>query len=466
MRTDPRKAVLIEGPVGKTLVNLTIPMMFGIISMVAFNLVDTLLVGRLGAMELAALSYTFPVVLVIMSLSMGLGIGASAVISVAIGEGNHQKVRRLTTDSIVLSVLIVAVFAFAGQLTIGPVFTALGAPPHILVHTRRYMRIWYFGMICVVVPMVGNNAIRASGDTKTPAIIMTTAALINLAVDPLLIFGLGPFPRLEIAGAAIATVCARTTTLIVSLYILAVRKKMLTLQIPSMRELLDSWKRILYIGIPAASTRIIIPLATGVITRLLSAYGPETVAGYGVASRIEFFLLTVVLALSAVLAPFVGQNWGAGRHDRVRNGIKFSKQFSLVYGVVLIGVLALIARPLASIFSKDDTVITNIATYLRIVPFGYGLQGVLLICVSAMNVLNKPLHAVLLSLVQMFVVYIPLAYLGSNLFGVRGVYGALAISYLLSGIFSHLILNRILDKNEKTKSPRTGKEDLFAAACH
>ena len=289
MRTDSRKAVLIEGPVGKTLVNLTIPMMFGIISMVAFNLVDTLLVGRLGAMELAALSYTFPVVLVIMSVSMGLGIGASAVISVAIGEGNHQKVRRLTTDSIVLSVLIVAVFAIAGQLTIDPVFTALGAPPHILIHTRRYMRIWYFGMICVVVPMVGNNAIRASGDTTTPAIIMTTAALINLAVDPLLIFGLGPFPRLEIAGAAIATVCARTTTLIVSFYILAVRKKMLTLQIPSMRELLDSWKRILYIGIPAASTRIIIPLATGVITRLLSAYGPETVAGYGVASRIEFF---------------------------------------------------------------------------------------------------------------------------------------------------------------------------------
>jgi Na+-driven multidrug efflux pump len=117
--------------------------------------------------------------------------------------------------------------------------------------------------------------------------------------------------------------------------------------------------------------------------------------------------------------------------------------------VVLIGVLALIARPLASIFNKDETVVTNIAMYLRIVPFGYGLQGVLLICVSAMNVLNRPLHAASIALVQMFAVYVPLAYLGSNLFGPRGVYGALAVSYVLSGIFSHLILNRILDKNEK-----------------
>ena len=449
MRTDPKNAVLIEGPVPRTLVKLMIPMVFGIISMVAFNLVDTILVGRLGAMELAALSYTFPVVMVIMSLAMGLGTGVSAVISVAIGEGNHRRVRRLTTDSIFLSLLIVMVFVIAGQLTIDSVFTALGAPQHILVHTRRYMRIWYFGMICVVVPMVGNNAIRASGDTKTPAIIMTMAALINLAVDPLLIFGLGPFPKLGIAGAAIATVCARTTTLIVSLYVLGVRKKMLTSRIPSMTELLDSWKRILYIGLPAASTRIIIPLATGVITRLLSSYGPETVAGYGVATRIEFFLLTTVLALSVVLAPFLGQNWGAGLHDRVRKGVRFSKQFSLIYGAASIVVLALIAKPLASIFNKDAAVVANIAAFLLIVPFGYGLQGVFLMCVSAMNVLNKPLYAALLSVVQMFVLYVPLAYFGSRFFGYRGVYGALAVSYVLAGIFAHLVLNRILDKMKR-----------------
>jgi putative MATE family efflux protein len=448
MQPKSRKAVLVEGPVGRTLVNLTVPMMFGIISMVAFNLVDTIFIGRLGAIELAALSYTFPVVLVIASIAMGLGIGTSAVISVAIGEGNDHKVRRLTTDSLVLSLIIVAVFAIAGLFTIEPVFTALGAPRDILPLIRQYMRVWYFGMICLVVPMVGNNAIRASGDTKTPGIIMMIAAVVNIIFDPLLIFGIGPFPRLEIAGAAIATVFARAITLTVSLYVLGWRKRMITLEIPRIREVLNSWKRILYIGIPSASTRIIIPLATGVITRILSVYGPETVAGYGVSSRIEFFLLTVILALAAVLAPFVGQNVGAGRHDRVRSAIKFSKQFSLIYGVVLIGVLAVIARPLATIFNKDETVVATITSYLRIVPLGYSLQGILMLCAASMNVLNRPLHAAAISIAQMFVLYIPLALLGSSMFGVRGVYGALAFAYVLAGVAAHLLLKRVLDRNE------------------
>jgi putative MATE family efflux protein len=423
-------------------------MVFGIISMVAFNLVDTMLVGRLGATELAALSYTFPVVMVIMSVAMGLGTGASAVISVAIGEGDHRRVRRLTTDSIFLSLVIVIVFVIAGQLSIDTVFSALGAPPHILRLIKQYMRIWYFGVICVVVPMVGNNAIRASGDTRTPAVIMTIAAFINLAVDPLLIFGLGPFPRLGIAGAAIATVCARTTTLIVSLYVLGVRKNMLTAHIPAFKELLDSWKRILFIGLPAASTRIIMPIAAGIITRLLSSYGPEAVAGFGVATRIEFFLLTTLLALSVVLAPFIGQNWGAGRHDRVQQGIRFSKQFSLIYGVACIVLLMPFAKPLASLFNEDAAIVANIATYLMIVPIGYGLQGVFLMSVSSMNVLNKPLHAALVSVLQMFALYIPIAYAVSRFFEYRGVYGALALSYILAGILSHLVLNRILEKSE------------------
>jgi putative MATE family efflux protein len=213
MRERENKAVLVEGPVGRMLINLTAPMILGIVSIVAFNLVDTFFVGQLGIPELAALSYTFPVVLVLGSLAIGLGTGASAVISRAIGEGNEHKVKRLTTDSLILAVLIVAAFAILGLFTIDRVFTMLGAPPNILPLIREYMRIWYIGSICVVVPMVGNSAIRAAGDTRTPGIIMMIAAVVNCIFDPLLIFGIGPFPRLEIAGAAIATVIARTTTL-------------------------------------------------------------------------------------------------------------------------------------------------------------------------------------------------------------------------------------------------------------
>lgn len=428
----------------KILIKLTIPMTFGIVGMVAFNLVDTYFVGRLGTKELAALSFTFPIVLLVNSLALGLGIGASAVISRAIGEGDQHRVKRLTTDSLVLAISLVTLFVVVGLFTIDPVFRLLGARGEMLDMVRQYMSIWYFGMPFVVVPMVGNNAIRATGDTKTPSAIMLVAVFCNFIMDPLLIFGIGPFPRLGIAGAAIATVISRSVTFTVSLSVLCFRDKMITFVIPKLKEVFESWKRILYIGLPTAGTRIIVPLAIGIITRIVSTYGKEAVAAYGVSSRLEFFALTVVVALSSVLAPFVGQNWGAGKQDRVKKAVAYSEQFSMIWGFAVFIILTTLARPIAGIFNSNPAVITAIVLYLRVVSIGYGLQGVIMLTGSAMNVLNRPFHAAGVRIAQMFILYIPLALIGSRLFGLTGVFVALAIAYCGAGIASHYILARIM----------------------
>jgi putative MATE family efflux protein len=446
--SDGNMAVLTEGPVARTLVRLTGPMILGIAGMVAFNLTDTFFVGRLGLIELAALSFTFPVVLVVSSLALGLGIGASAVISRAIGRGDAQGVRRLATDSLTLALLIVAIIVAIGFFTIGPVFARLGATQRVLPLIKQYMQIWYMGMIFVVVPMVGNNAIRARGDTKTPAIIMLIAVLVNIVMDPLLIFGIGPFPRLELAGAAIATVLARMTTFCVSLYVLNFRYGMLTRARVRMGAVLDSWRRILFIGVPAAGARLIIPVAIGVITRIISSYGEEAVAGYGVASRIEFFALAVVMALSSVIGPFVGQNLGAGEHDRVNKGIRLSNRFVIFWGIGVFAILALPARWIVSLFSGDSAVVGTAALYLRIVPLGYALQGVFIISTSTMNVLKKPFHAAALAVFEMFVLMVPLAYLGSHLFGLIGIFGAIPFAYIVTGLAACLLLGRFLVRAE------------------
>ncbi|HDY74468.1 MAG TPA: MATE family efflux transporter, partial [Euryarchaeota archaeon] len=300
--------MLVEGAVGKMLFRMAVPMVFGMLGIVVFNLADTFFVAQLGTPELAALSFTFPVVLVVGSIAMGLGVGVSAVISRAIGKGDHNRVQRLTTDSLVLALLIVVVAVILGIFTINPLFTQLGATPEIIALIRQYMTIWYLGAVFVIVPMVGNNAIRATGDTKTPGMIMVVAATINIILDPILIFGLGPFPMLGLKGAAIATVIARATTLIVALWVLIYRDKMVSFDLPSYKTLLASWSPVLYIGLPAAGTKIIFPFAIGVVTRLLASYGPSAVAAFGVATRIEFFALIAVIALSTVVGPFVGQN--------------------------------------------------------------------------------------------------------------------------------------------------------------
>ena len=440
MQNSRSKAKLIEGHIGKTLTKMTIAMTLGMVGMVAFNLVDTFFVGKLGTDQLAALSFTFPVVLVVSSIALGLGFGASAVISRAIGEGDNHKVQRLTTDSLLLSFLIVFGFVLIGQFTIEPLFKALGATASILPYIKTYMRIWYLGMPFVVVPMVGNNAIRATGDAKTPSIIMLVAVCVNTVLDPLFIFGIGPFPELGIKGAAIATIISRFTTFSVALWVLTKREKMISYKIPKISEIIDSWKKVLFIGVPIAGARVIIPITIGIITRMVSAYGITAVAGFGVASRIEFFSLAVIHALASVFGPFIGQNIGAKKYDRVHTAINISHRFTILWEIVIWLLLIFLRNPIAGIFNKDPQVISTIALYLTIVPLSYTLQGIFILSTTALNVMHKPLQAACLTIFQMFILYIPLAVLGSRLFGLTGIFAAVALSYIISGIISRVVL--------------------------
>ncbi len=454
---NAKKALLIEGPVGKTLIKLTIPMIIGIIGIVLFNLIDTFFVGQLGITQLAAISFTFPVVFVLGSLAMGLGIGTSAVVSKAIGGGDHTKVQRLTSDSLLLSFLVVFIFSLIGLLTIEPIFYLLGATPEVMPHIKEYMTIWYLGMAFVVVPMVGNNAIRATGDTKTPSIVMLVAAGVNIILDPLLIFGFGPIPRMELAGAALATVIARMVTFGVAMWVLYYRERMITLARFPLGVMLASWKQVLYVGLPAATTNMIIPIGSGVITSMLAVYGPEAVAGFGVASRLEILALTVVLALGSVLAPFTGQNWGAGKSERVYIGIRYSQQFAMAWGMLMLGLFLVLAPIIAPLFNDDPQVTSVIVTYLWLVPLSYGLHGVLMLSSAAMNILNKPLQAAILGFMRMFGFYIPLGYAGSYLFGIPGIFGAATIANIIAGIAAYLWLKKILaaDRHVVPTSPQT-----------
>ena len=441
--------MLTEGPAGRTLLRLTVPMVAGIIGMVAFNLTDTFFVGRLGTLELAALSFTYPVVLVLVRFTLGLGIGASALISRAVGRGDTHAVRRLTTDSLSLALLTVVIFVIAGFIAMDPVFRALGATGDILPMVKTYMSIWLAGLLFVFFPMISNFAIRANGDTKTPALIMLVAVTANIILDPLLIFGLGPFPRLGLAGAAVATVLTRTITFALSLYIVHFRMRMLTFERVPLTEVLASWKRLLYIGLPAAVTRVIAPLGIGAITSLIARSGPKPVAAFGVAVKIEFFAMAVIFALSSVLGPFTGQNWGAARKGRVDRGISLSNRFAFLWGIGMFALLAALARPIASIFSGDPGVVSTIVLYTRSVAAAYCMYGIFVISSLVLNVLHRPIHATLLAVGQTFVLTVPMAWAGMRLAGLKGLFAGIGVSYGLAGIAAWLVLRHALSKLEE-----------------
>ncbi len=441
---------LTSGPVLPTLLRLTAPMVMGIASLVIFQLADTYFVGRLGTEPLAAISFTFPVILVINSVALGIGLGAAVVISRAIGSGDQHRVRVLTTHSLLLALLIVALFVLTGLLTIKPLFRLLGAKPDIIILLQQYMNIWYLGMIFVVVPMVGNNAIRATGDTLTPGLMMAFGAVVNVILDPLLIFGIGPFPEMGISGAALATVISRSVTFSVALYVLAIREDMIPCSASTVKELLRSWGTILHIGIPTSLARMVLPLATGIIVRFLSYYGAAAVAAYGVATRIEFLGMTVIIAVSSVMAPFVGQNRGAKLFDRIRRGIWSGKIFALSWGIGFGLIVILAARPIALFFNSDPNYVSVLVSYLRIVPITYGMHGILLICVAAINVLKRPFLAAGMVAGEMFILCIPIAWLFSYPLGPTGIFGAISISFLLAGVGGHFVLKKIINWEEES----------------
>jgi len=243
---------LTKGPIAPLLTKLTWPMIFGMAGMVIFNMVDTFWVGKLGVSELAAIGFTFPVIMMISSIAMGLGIGTTSLISRMIVKESRQTIQQYSVDAINLSLVIIVVFVIAGQLTLKPLFTALGVSAELMPLVKEYMVTWYWGMIFLVVPMVGNNIIRATGDTFRPGMIMVAAAVVNMILDPFLIFGWGPFPEMGLRGAALATVFSRAFGMIITVYILVWKEKLLGLYVPKIRQVLATWKKILAVSGPAA----------------------------------------------------------------------------------------------------------------------------------------------------------------------------------------------------------------------
>lgn len=439
-----RRAALLEGPVGPTLLRMAGPMVLGLTAVILISVVDTFYVGQLGTRPLAAMSFTFPVVFFVMSIAMGLGVGMTSVVSRALGENDLDRVRRLTTHGLLLANTVVVVVALAGLATIGPVFRSLGAEPDLIEMIKDYMVPWYIGVGFLVIPMVGNAAIRATGDTKTPSLIMMLAGAINIGLDPLFIFGIGPFPRLELQGAAIATLISYSVTFVASFWILARREHMLDFSRVTGTALLQSWRHQLTIGIPATATNMMIPLAAGVLTRLVASHGAPAVAAYGVGTRVEALVLIGVSALSTSIAPFAGQNFGARRFGRLGEAFRFCVRSGFVYGAIVAVALALAAPMLARLFNDDPEVITNIVRYLRIIPATYAVFAVALVASAVFNSTNHPLRSAFIVGLRLFGLAVPLALVGSSLAGLDGIFGAIGVANLIVGVVAWLMVRWFL----------------------
>lgn len=437
---------LIQGDIASKLKSMTVPVVMGMILLMTFSLVDTYFVSLIGTNELAAISFTFPVTFTVISLTIGLGIGTSAVIGKAMGQSETSQAKRMATASLMLGILMVGSLATLGYISIPLIFSLMGATDPLLGLIYDYMSVWYLSAVFMSVPMIGNSVLRASGDTTTPSVIMAMGGAINAILDPILIFGWLGFPAMGIMGAAVATCIAWSVCAVYLVYLLGFKRNLMEPSWLSWRSFISTVKPILSIGLPAAGSNMLTPIAGAIVTAIVATHGAEAVAAWGVGSRIESIATIVVLALSMSLPPFISQNFGANQSHRIIDAYRMCINFVLLWQLLVFVILAVSSAYVAGMFADDEQVIHLLALFLLIVPLGYGVQGIIILTNSSFNAMHEPMSAVWLSIIRLFVFFVPFAFIGSELFGMKGLLIGCVIANFLTAIVSYTWFNKRLMK--------------------
>lgn len=436
---------LVEKKVMVTLFRMAFPMLAGTIAMNAYNLVDTWYVSKLGTISLAAMGFTFPVVMLLTFIAGGIGTGVTTLTSHAIGRVDHNTASRLVTHGIILIVIVSVMLSITGYLSINPVFKRIGANEQTLPLVRDYMKVWYLGAATMAFPMMGNGILISLGDSRAASRFMVLGAGLNCILDPIMIFGWFGFPAMGIFGAALATVISQSASSIWLFYLLSIKHHLLNFKHPEIGSFFKSCKSIMGFAIPGSFSMILMPISSAVITALISRYGNEAVAAASAASRIEMFAFVIPMALGISLVPFVSQNFGAGRIDRIREAKTYSTRFAFLYSVCIAFIFFLTAPVLARIFTHDAKVVEIFIIYIRIISFGYGMMEIHRYCGFMLTGIHKPVFSTLINVIRVLVLLVPLSFLGSKYIGIRGIFIGRLITDLTAGTIAFIWISLILN---------------------
>ncbi len=438
-------SVLVQNSVKRTLVAMALPMLAGTFAINAYGLTDAWFVGRLGTYPLAAIGFAYPVIMLFSCVSIGLGSGITALTSHALGRNDREGAAHFATYGLAFAGGTAAVIAIAGYLSVEPVFRQLGADEHSLPLVIEFMQVWYLGAPVMCLPMVGNGILISMGDSRSASRLMMLGAFVNLVLNPILIFGHLGLPTLGVRGSALATVLAHSVST-VWLIRLLLRGGLLMTGGWRWLDAAAAVRRILGFGIPGVLSMSLMPISATVITRILSGFGNEAVAASGVAGRIEMFAFIIPMALGMSIMPFVSQNYGALRPDRIREAADVAYRFAMLYGIGVALVFFASARWLGAVFSPDAGVANVLVAYIRTVAFGYGLMEMHRYSAMILTGLHRPVSSTALNGMRVLLLLIPLSWLGARLHGVQGVFLGRLVSDILAGSIGALWVHRKLKR--------------------
>jgi len=429
------------GSIPKHLVTFAMPMFLGSLLQGLYSTVDSIWVGRyLGAQALGAVSVSMPIVFGMVSMVMGLTMASTTMISQYRGARMEKEVHRTVTNSLMLITVLGICVAIVGILVRYPVLRLINTPTEILDDAADYLGIFLAGTVFAFLYNAGSAILRGVGDSRNPVIFMAYATVINIILDPLMIIGVGPFPRMGIAGAALATMIAQAVSAFLTLRHLRYKTDLMDLSRENLRLEKRLVKQLLKIGLPAGVQQTVVSFANIVVASVINHFGPIVVAAHGAAARLDQFSFMPAQALSLSVSVLVGQNLGADKSERVKDVVKWGS----IITTGITGAVTLIAffapRILMQLFTGDESVLSAGSEYLRIMCFSYIPFALIFIFSGVMRGAGNTLPSMLLTFTSLWLIRVPLVNLLALRLGLgsRGIWIGIVISAVMGMCFNYL----------------------------
>jgi len=436
MTTDE---ILRQG-LARSLFQMTWPMLFGVLSLLGFQLVDAAFIGQLGVRPLAALGFTVPVMQLVIGTQVGIGIATTALVSRAVGAGQTERSRRLGGLVVVCGAVVITVLCLLIWVVRRPLLTALGASPSLLPLVYGYWIPWLLSAWTGAALYFGYSVCRAHGNTRLPGLMMVVTSLINLVLDPLYIFVFG----WGLPGAALATLTAFGVGATV-IYPRLLSRRWLRFDLHALPPL-PALKQLGAISGPAMVSQLMPPLSAMLATALVARFGSAAVAAWGLGTRLEFFSIVAVLALTMSMPPMVGRFLGAGDLDTVRALVRIAVRFVLAWQLVIAVVWFVSSGVIAGLLTGDAGVASTLGVYLRRVPLSYGGLGVCMLMVSVSNALGLPLRAMTISGCRLFVCYLPALWIGAQVADLPGLFVGALTGNLAAGCLAYSVYRQAMKR--------------------
>ncbi len=446
---------ILKGDLKKTILILSLPIMISNLLQSTYNITDTFWVGRLGSYAIAAVTVSFPIVFLIISISMGIAVGSSILIAHAVGkafetkkESDKNKVDVIVTQTFVVLFFVLSVVSILGFVFTPNIVSLLSSDIHVYKSAVIYLKTIFIGLLFMIPYYVFEAALRAIGNTKTPMKFVFISVLINVILDPLMIFGIGPFPEMGVFGAALATVISRAVVSFAAIYHLIKNTYGINLNFSFIKPKWDIIRDLFRLGIPTSLEMSSISLSIFILTSMVSSLGTVTLAAFGIVTRLFSFFMIPSLGISVAVSTVVAQNFGAKKIKRMFLSLKESFKVGLPI-ISFISIITFISsKYIMSAFTTDASVIKMGTVFLRIISpfivFGFGRH----LFIGFFRGIKRTDVAMIISIVDNFVFRLAGVYILAFVFnlGAMGIWWSYPIMMILGLIMTYLIYLKLKKK--------------------